>query len=560
MLGGTLVHAQHSFWVFFTDKDGVEFDPEAYFHEAALERRDKHKVPRDHISDYPVREDYVDIVCNMVNECGYASRWFNALFVTADELQIEAVRQLSFVRDIEISRVKLDVAQFEMPDDDMRPISTPDYLHQIRSMNGQEFGDHEYTGKNVRIAVFDAGFPEVTTHFSLYHIKEAKRIAATFNFARPKKDVFRSNAHGLMVLSNIAGKNQSKQLMGLAPDATFLLALTEIRREIFKEEQWWLAAAEWADKNGAQIINSSLGYTDARYFPEQMDGRTALVTRAANMAAGKGILVVNAAGNEGTDESWTYIGAPADADSVLTVGGIDPNTNFKIGFSSIGPTRSGTAKPNVVAHGQTLVAKKGNTIDVAYGTSFATPLVSGFAACLMQAFPDLTNMEIMKKIEQSGSLYPFFDYAHGYGIPQAHLALFDSLTDNIQPTFSVDSLEETLPNISIHPEVFQHQRTLDPLAHNHFYISYEDKKGELIDHYLMEIVEPKFTINFVPDNTKFINFHFKGYSVRMSFDPNREPQKYKSEEDEDEEVEDQTEQAEEESGEEESSEVEQDKF
>ncbi|TVQ76470.1 MAG: hypothetical protein EA358_09305 [Flavobacteriales bacterium] len=532
MLGGVQLHAQHSFWVFFTDKNGVSFSAEEYFHPAALERRDKHGIPRDHISDYPVNSEYVDAVCQIASECGYASRWFNALFIHADDMQIRAIENLPFVEKIESSKTRLNLAAIEMPEDDSRPISTPEYLHQIRSMNGQEFADNELNGKNIRIAIFDAGFPEVPSHFSVNHIKENKRIAATFNFARPGKDVYRSNAHGLMVLSNIAGKNQQRQLMGLAPEATFLLAITEIRREIFREEQWWLAAAEWADKHGAQIINSSLGYTESRYFPEDMDGQTTLVSRAANMAARKGILVVNAAGNEGDEKAWTYIGAPADADSVLSVGGIDPNLGYKINFSSIGPNRKGVPKPNVSAHGQTLVAKKGNSIDVAFGTSFAAPLVTGFAACLMQAFPEETNMEIMRRIERSGSLYPFFDYAHGYGIPQAHLALFDSLNENITPTFVIDTIEETLPNIRVLPEVYQHQRTLEALPKNHFFISYQDENGDLLDHYLMEIAEPTFTINFVPINTKVINMHYRGYTLSMPFNPEKSPAETENEEDE----------------------------
>ena len=133
------------------------------------------------------------------------------------------------------------------------------------------------------------------------------------------------------------------------------------------------------------------------------------------MAAKKGMLVVNAAGNEG-DGKWKIIGAPADADSVLSVGGVEPCCDYKISFSSYGPTADKRLKPNVAAQGRALcaVANGTNTVD---GTSFASPLMAGFAACMWQANRDLKNMEAFKALEQSGHLYPYYDYAHGYGIP-----------------------------------------------------------------------------------------------------------------------------------------------
>ncbi len=188
--------------------------------------------------------------------------------------------------------------------------------------------------------------------------------------------------------------------MGLATEAEFLLARTEVNTEPFSEEENWLAAAEWADKNGADIISSSLGYTLPRYFQYQMDGKSTLVARAATMAFEKGILVVNAMGNDGAGK-WFVVGTPADAEEVLSVGGVDPFTNVHISFSSFGPTADGRMKPNVCAAGQALVASP-KRITKAYGTSFATPLVTGFAACVLQLNPDFTVQELKTNIEQSG--------------------------------------------------------------------------------------------------------------------------------------------------------------
>jgi len=290
-------------------------------------------------------------------------------------------------------------------------------IKQLLRMQGESFNRKGINGKGVRVAVFDAGFPEVNTHRAFDHIRKDNRILKTYDFTKKSEFVYSYNSHGLSTLSNIAGIYDSIQL-GLATGAEFLLARTEVNTEPFAEEQYWMAAAEWADKNGAHIISSSLGYTSDRYFPEQMDGKHSLVVNAANMAATKGMLVVNAMGNDGNSK-WKALGTPADADSIISVGGIDPETNYHINFSSFGPTKDGRLKPNVCAFGKATVASTGDDIETAFGTSFATPLIAGFAACAWQTMMTKNNMEMKTEIEHSGDLYPYYDYAHGYGVPQA---------------------------------------------------------------------------------------------------------------------------------------------
>lgn len=406
------------YWVFFTDKDGTDFDPYSYFDPKAIERRIQHGLDLDDPTDFPVRTDYLEVVSSMVEELTFESRWFNAVSVRASEDQAFELRTLPFV--ISVERQYLEPVLASAEEDnwfalDVQTLKT----RQIQMMQGGLFKKAGITGKGVRVAVFDGGFPEVNTHPAFQHIRDENRILKTWDFTKKSEQVYHANSHGLSVLSNIAGIDEDGQLLGLATGSEFILAVTEVNSEPFKEEEWWLAAAEWADKNGAQIISSSLGYTYYRYFPQDMDGKTSLVSRAANMAASKGILVVNAAGNEGSTANWKVIGAPADADSVLSVGGIDPANGIKVDFSSLGPTVDGRMKPNVSNAGVVAAAAKSGKVSRTQGTSFATPLTTGFAACAMEALPGKTNMEMFELIQQSAHLYPYFDYAHGYGMPQA---------------------------------------------------------------------------------------------------------------------------------------------
>jgi hypothetical protein len=301
---------------------------------------------------------------------------------------------------------------------------------QLEAMGSSFFEQAGVDGSGIRIAVFDGGFPGVDKSPVFSHLRNNNQIIATWDFVKDREFVYSYKSHGTSVLTSIAGKLDDKKF-GMAVNAEFLLARTEIAREVFSEEENWVAAMEWADKNGADIINSSLGYTYHRYYQKQMDGRSTLVSRAASMAASKGMLVINAAGNDGSD-FWKVIGAPADADSILSVGGVNPIKGYKINFSSIGPTYDGRLKPNVCAFGEVATSDAGKIIK-ASGTSFAAPLTSGFAACVMQMYPEWNNMKVYEEIQKSGHLYPYFDYAHGFGVPQA--SFFTGMKKEKEPTF-----------------------------------------------------------------------------------------------------------------------------
>jgi subtilisin family serine protease len=210
------------------------------------------------------------------------------------------------------------------------------------------------------------------------------------------------------------------------------------------EEHNWAAAAEVADSLGVDVISSSLGYSlfddpSFNYSYADMNGKTTMVSRAAEMASSKGMLVCNSAGNAG-QKDWYYITAPGDADGIITVGATDSTRTFTA-FSSHGPTADGRIKPNAVAQGIKAwvidPAVENNTTFPGSGTSFANPIVAGLAACLWQAHPNKSNLEIIDAIERSAHLYFTPNDSFGYGIPNfqvADLILSDQAPDDLQLT------------------------------------------------------------------------------------------------------------------------------
>lgn len=428
--------AQGCYWILFADKAGTTFDPYSYFDAKAIARYHLNNADLYDVSNYPVSASYVQQVDAIAIEEVGTSRWLNAVAVMATPQQMEQILALPFVKGSRMIAGQMQVASYngndasassrqsrlvEAGNDDSNTDNVPILTDQLIRMQGQLFRDKGIDGKGVRVAVFDGGFPAVNTHQAFKHLRDQHRIIATWNFPNKKENVYGWNTHGTMVLSCIAGILGGKQL-GLATGAEFLLARTEVNPEPYKEEVWWMQAVEWADKNGADVINSSLGYGKDRHYTYEMDGRST-VAHAANMAARKGILVCNSAGNEGDSKTWKTIVTPGDADSILTVGGISAvlSSYNHISFSSYGPTADGRMKPNVCNFGQADVANPAadDRMGNVFGTSFSSPLTAGFVACARQMRPGLTAMQLKTEVEKSADLYPYFDYAFGYGVPQA---------------------------------------------------------------------------------------------------------------------------------------------
>ena len=423
----------HKFWVGFTDKTGTPYsvgNPSEFLSDRAIDRRIRYSIPVTE-NDLPVNPAYVDILKEPGVSVMYTSKWFNsAVISTADSGYAIEVSQMPFVRSVRhLSREAVPGEGRHKAFTDKFGAETLDYglaSAQIRLHHGDALHTMGYRGQDMVIAIIDAGFYNVDSLRAFDSLRMNGQILGSRDFVKPGNDVFREHTHGMSVLSIIGG-NLPGELIGTAPAASFWLLRSEDPvSEQRIEEANWIAAAEFADSAGTDVINSSLGYsefddTSQNYSYEDMDGNSTLVTIGADMAASKGMLVVVSAGNSG-NKPWLYIISPADGDSVLAIGAVDPSGKYAI-FSSQGPTFDGRTKPNIVAVGAgTFVQRADGTVGPGAGTSFSAPVITGLSACLWQKFRTLSNFEIIRALEQSSSRYPFPDNLIGYGIPNITVA------------------------------------------------------------------------------------------------------------------------------------------
>ena len=498
--------AQECYWVFFRDKNNTTFDSATYFHPKAIERRLQQGLPLCDSTDFPLNGQYKSQTAALSEEVMGESRWFNALAVKT--FQIEDILALPFVKNVQ--RIDGDflpaMVETDFADDNT---STPTQLtEQLYLMKGEAFTEQGIDGKGLRIAILDGGFKMVDTHPAFQHLRDSNRIVATYNFPRKNENVYGWDTHGTMVLSCIAGIDEHGRPLGLATGAEFLLARTETGLENRIEEVWWQMGMEWADRNGANIINSSLGYGKDRYNPNEMDG-TSLVAKAAQMAAAKGILVCNSMGNEGDDPTWRTVITPADAEGVLAVGGINRDGNPS-SFTSWGPSADGRIKPNVSAMASRVdVANpsRKNLYTKASGTSFASPLTAGFAACAWQTHREWSCQQLLAEIEKSGNLYPYYDYQYGYGVPQADYFIQSSPAPK-SPTVKLYETDSAL-FIMVMEESIRGKNLL-------YHIAQPD--GRLVGYYAIVIKERDNMVKIQKSAYKDIDgwilrAHYDGYTV-----------------------------------------------
>ena len=444
--------AQNVYWVFLTDKGGTTFDPYSYFDAKAIERYNQCGADLYDLSNYPLNQQYVNGVDALATEEVGCSRWLNAIGVVATPEQATQIEALPYVSRVQLIGGDMQLSKYSRHSNYSEPIETTDttLTDQLLRMQGNLFREAGIDGTGIRIAILDNGFTRVNTHLAFKHIRDDGRLLKTWNFPLRRENVYGWGSHGTMTFSNIGGRNEEGKDLGLATGAEFLLARTEVETEPFKEEIWWMQGMEWADKNGANLISSSLGYGKDRYYTRDMNGKS-YVAKAANLAVRKGMLVVNSAGNEGDDSHWKFIITPSDADSVLCIGGIEHSlTSYEhISFASFGPTADGRQKPNVCAFAHTWAASPRNdhAYEMVYGTSFSCPLVAGFAACAWQASKGKTAYEMFDLIQRSADLYPYCDYAFGYGVPQASFFLNKEQNTGTKPAFRFESQSANIVSV-----------------------------------------------------------------------------------------------------------------
>ncbi len=416
------------YMVFFTDKEGTAFDlnkPDEFLSPRAIARRIKYNIPVT-TSDLPVNVNYINAVQSEGVAVFFQTKWLNGVLVQVDQNLIPGIEQLSFVKEVRFVAPGARLAPSTEPPDltskveGIKQTSISNAL-QNKMLGVDRMHEDGYTGKDIMIGVFDAGFTGVDISQYFLHLFEQNKIIAARDFVRNSSSVFQYDDHGTGVLSTISGFSESAY-EGIAYDADVVLCVTEdTSPEHVIEEYNWLFAAEYADSLGVDIINTSLGYNtfdepSMNYTYESMDGNTAIITRATDMAASRGILCIVSVGNEGNN-NWKKLVAPADADSVISVGAVDANLNH-VSFSSTGPTADGRIKPEVVALGQsTKIVQYDGSLSSGSGTSFASPLIAGLAAGLWEAYPELNNMELLNVIIKGSSQYSEPDTLLGYGLP-----------------------------------------------------------------------------------------------------------------------------------------------
>ena len=431
--------------VFLKDKNQSPYsfnNPLAYLSEKAIERRARHQIAIDS-TDLPVNPQYILEIGKLNNlRILGASRWMNAVIVqcndTASLLQLNNLPFVQSTADIALRAVQSNnrkwthensfQSSLTKSEPSLRLTDALNYgasADQIRIHNGQLLHIIGAKGEGMLIAFLDAGYNQYDKNRFFQSAVQEQRIAARDFY--DQDDNVNDHPHGLLCLSAVAA-NIPGEYVGTCPNAKFLLLRTEdVASEQIIEEYMWGLGAEYADSCGADVLSASVGYTTfdnpiQNHSYNELDGNTTIVTRMADLAAKKGMLVVTSAGNEGLS-SWKYIGAPADADSVCTVGAIDLNKQIT-GFSSFGPTADGRVKPDIVSLGSS-AALIGTNESVIYGagTSFSTPIIAGLITCLWQLFPDLNNQQIIETIRKSADRSDIPDERYGYGIPDMAKAI-----------------------------------------------------------------------------------------------------------------------------------------
>ena len=454
-------------WVGFDDKEGCGVDlnsPEAgglLLAPRSLERRQRQGIPLDSL-DLPVPAHRIaEVLAVGSTNQGQAvqllhrSKWFNGIVIELDTALLDSADMANVLQDIAVLDGVAEVKRTRWYRDSAPPAALPQKRrghsalfesgpsaygaawHQARQLKVDLIHGLGYRGDGMMVGVLDSGFDRVDTNPAFERARQSGRIQVGGNFPNGgavSPWIYEEHYHGAMVLSTMVGFLDTpggQHYMGTAPDATYVLFRTEdVGWEHLVEEYHWVAAAERADSMGCDVLNTSLGYSlfDAgseSHDLSDLDGDTFTITQASDIAATRGMLVFNSAGNSG-NSPWQKVTAPADGDSVIAVGAV---TSFgqHASFSSYGPTADGRIKPDLCATGQDAsYVHPDGSIRTGNGTSFSSPILCGAAVSLWSAHPDRPAWAIRQALMESAHQFSTPDTVIGYGVPdlwQAHLAL-----------------------------------------------------------------------------------------------------------------------------------------
>jgi serine protease AprX len=438
---------EYKYLVRFRDKNNNGFslsNPSSFLSHKSILRRQNQNIPFDSL-DLPLTAAYVDSLQTVPSlQVLNRSRWFNQVLISIpDTSQLTTIGRFSFVVSaqpvnnrqlkkipvqVSVNRVYASTGKAVAENKNLLSgnISVADYgsaFAQIHIHHGDYLHNQGFQGEGMTIAILDDGFNNYLSNAAFDSLRVHNRILGSYNFVHQNISVNEEEAHGAYCFSIIAS-NIPGTMIGTAPSANYWLFKTEDdSSESPVEEQNWVAAAEFADSVGADLITTSLGYSyfdDSAYdlrYPER-NGHTALVSRAANLAVAKGMIVTASAGNSGFETSdKKYVSCPADGDSVYAAGAVDENGNLA-GFSSWGPNGSGQVKPDGVSIGlgTSFIGTDGN-VYAGNGTSFSNPNLAGLIICLWQAFPEFNPHDIISAVRQSSDQYAHPDDRLGYGVP-----------------------------------------------------------------------------------------------------------------------------------------------
>ena len=430
--------SQEDAWVYFNDKPNAAAffsNPLSELSQKSLDRRTAQGIALV-INDAPLEVTYVDQISSATGITVMAkSKWLNCLHIRGSVTDIQALAALSFVNNVRFADNSLNnkmatLAAISPVNKSLEVQESFNYgtsLNQIQMLNGHLLHQTNYTGGGKIIAVLDSGFFGVDTAQPFQRLFTNNLILGGYNYVSQSNNLYVLHNHGTMTLSCMGGFTDN-QLVGTAPDASYYLFITEdVATENPVEESYWVQAAEEADRLGADIITSSLGYfgydnPNYSYTYSQMTGNTAFASKGANIAFSKGIVVVASAGNS-ANSADPHIGVPAEANNVLAIGAVKADRSYA-SFSSIGPSFDLRVKPDVMAQGQSSVlSNTTGSIVTASGTSFSCPIMAGMIACFWQAIPWANNAQIVQFVKQSADRFLTPDNLFGYGIPDFQLAL-----------------------------------------------------------------------------------------------------------------------------------------